>query len=84
MQQVNDGFYFQMDLNGESRLRNFFGPMHKVGHLMKILGTLLHLTHLTNKYEMLFAPFVVNQFYLGQDYYQVRIQKLLYDCLKHG
>jgi hypothetical protein len=60
MRQVNDGFYFQMDLDGESRLRNVFWADARSRACYEDFGDVVTFDtiYLTNKYGMRVAPFV--------------------------
>ncbi|XP_059454921.1 protein FAR-RED IMPAIRED RESPONSE 1-like [Corylus avellana] len=96
MQLVNDGFYFQMDLDGESKLRNVFWADARSRASYEDFGDIVTFdtTYLTNKYGMPFAPFVgVNHhgqsILFGQDYYQFdgiksTLRKCVYDSQTHG
>jgi zinc finger SWIM domain-containing protein 3 len=57
---VNDGFYFQMDLDGESRLRNVFWADARSRACYEDFGDVVTFDtmYLTNKYGMRFALFV--------------------------
>ncbi|CAA3026686.1 Hypothetical predicted protein [Olea europaea subsp. europaea] len=54
------GFYFSMDLNDESRLKNVFWVDNRCRQAYKEFGDVVTFdtTYLTNKYDMPFAPFV--------------------------
>ena len=60
MQELNDGFYFEMDLDDECRLRNVFWVDARSRVAYEDLGDVItfNTTYLTNMYEMPFAPFV--------------------------
>ncbi|XP_022868627.1 protein FAR-RED IMPAIRED RESPONSE 1-like [Olea europaea var. sylvestris] len=54
------GFYFSMDLDDESRLRNVFWADNRCRQAYKEFGDVVTFdtTYLTNKYDMPFTPFV--------------------------
>ncbi|XP_022891144.1 protein FAR1-RELATED SEQUENCE 5-like [Olea europaea var. sylvestris] len=60
MQAHCSGFYFSIDLDDESRLRNIFWADNRCRHAYKEFGDMVTFdtTYLTNKYDMPFAPFV--------------------------
>ncbi|VFQ98730.1 unnamed protein product [Cuscuta campestris] len=60
MQAKNDGFFFSMDVDEESRLRNVFWVDNRCRQCYKSFGDVVTFdtTYLTNKYELRFAPFV--------------------------
>ncbi|CAA2984305.1 Hypothetical predicted protein [Olea europaea subsp. europaea] len=60
MQASCFGFYFSMDLEDESRLKNLFWVDKRCRQAYKELGDVVSFdtTYLNNKYDMLFASFV--------------------------
>ncbi|XP_022844850.1 protein FAR1-RELATED SEQUENCE 5-like [Olea europaea var. sylvestris] len=60
MQARCSGFYFAMDLDDESRLKNEFWADNRCRQAYKEFGDVVTFdtTYLTNKYDMPFAPFV--------------------------
>ncbi|KAH9724212.1 protein FAR1-RELATED SEQUENCE [Citrus sinensis] len=60
MQTENDGFFFSLDLDEEGRLKNVFWADPRSRAAYKDSGDVVTFdtTYLTNKYDMLFAPFV--------------------------
>ncbi|XP_022861564.1 protein FAR1-RELATED SEQUENCE 5-like, partial [Olea europaea var. sylvestris] len=60
MQAQCPGFYFSIDLDDESRLRNVFWADNRCRQAYKEFGDVVTFdtTYLTNKYDMPFAPFV--------------------------
>ncbi|XP_059446335.1 protein FAR-RED IMPAIRED RESPONSE 1-like [Corylus avellana] len=60
MQELNDGFYFEMDLDDEYRLRNVFWADAQIRASYEDFGDVITFdtTYLTNMYEMSFALFV--------------------------
>ncbi|XP_022863478.1 protein FAR1-RELATED SEQUENCE 5-like [Olea europaea var. sylvestris] len=60
MQARSSGFYFSMDLDDESRLKNLFWADNRSRQAYKEFGDVVTFdtTYLTNKYDMPFAPFV--------------------------
>ncbi|XP_022845345.1 protein FAR1-RELATED SEQUENCE 5-like [Olea europaea var. sylvestris] len=60
MQAQCSGFYFSMDLDDESRLKNIFWADNRCRQAYKEFGDVVTFdtTYLTNKYDMPFAPFV--------------------------
>jgi hypothetical protein len=60
MQEFNDGFYFEMDLDDKCRLRNVFWADARSRASYEDFGDVITFdtTYLTNRYEMPFAPFV--------------------------
>ncbi|XP_022891821.1 protein FAR-RED IMPAIRED RESPONSE 1-like [Olea europaea var. sylvestris] len=60
MQARCSGFYFAMDLDDESRLKNVFWADNRYRQAYKEFGDIVTFdtTYLTNKYDMPFAPFV--------------------------
>ncbi|XP_022875791.1 protein FAR1-RELATED SEQUENCE 5-like [Olea europaea var. sylvestris] len=60
MQARCSGFYFSMDLDDESRLRNIFWADSRSRQAYKEFGDVVtfNTTYLTNKYDMPFVPFV--------------------------
>ncbi|XP_028115381.1 protein FAR-RED IMPAIRED RESPONSE 1-like [Camellia sinensis] len=60
MQQKNSNFYYEMDFDGEGRLRNLFWADARSRAAYKAFGDVVTFdtTYLTNKYDMSFALFV--------------------------
>ncbi|XP_022897742.1 protein FAR1-RELATED SEQUENCE 5-like [Olea europaea var. sylvestris] len=60
MQARSSGFYFSMDLDDESRLKNLFWADNRSRQAYKEFGDVVTFdtTYLTNKYDMPFVPFV--------------------------
>ena len=60
MQELNDGFYFEMDLDDKCRLRNVFWVDTRSTASYEDFGDVITFdtTYLTNRYEMSFAHFV--------------------------
>ncbi|XP_052172312.1 protein FAR1-RELATED SEQUENCE 5-like [Diospyros lotus] len=60
MQAICPGFFFSIDLDEESRLRNVFWADNRCREAYKEFGDIVTFdtTYLTNKYDMPFAPFV--------------------------
>ncbi|XP_022868527.1 protein FAR1-RELATED SEQUENCE 5-like [Olea europaea var. sylvestris] len=60
MQATSPGFFFNIDLDDEARLRNVFWADNRCRQACKEFGDVVTFdtTYLTNKYEMPFAPFV--------------------------
>ncbi|XP_022883618.1 protein FAR1-RELATED SEQUENCE 5-like [Olea europaea var. sylvestris] len=60
MQARCSGFFFSMDLDGESRLKNVFWADNRCRQAYKEFGDVVTFdtTYITNKYDMPFAPFV--------------------------
>jgi hypothetical protein len=60
MQEFNDGFYFEMDLDDKCRLRNVFWADARSRASYEDFGDVITFdaTYLTNRYEMPFAHFV--------------------------
>ncbi|XP_022885539.1 protein FAR-RED IMPAIRED RESPONSE 1-like [Olea europaea var. sylvestris] len=58
--QARSRFYFSMDLDDESRLKNLFWADNRSWQAYKEFGDVVTFdtTYLTNKYDMPFAPFV--------------------------
>ncbi|XP_052198368.1 protein FAR1-RELATED SEQUENCE 5-like [Diospyros lotus] len=60
MQSQCPGFYYSLDLDDESRLKNVFWADNRCREAYKEFGDIVTFdtTYLTNKYDMPFAPFV--------------------------
>jgi hypothetical protein len=60
MQEKNDRFFYVMDLDEESRLRNVFWANARSREAYESFGDVITFdtTYLTNKYKMPFVPFV--------------------------
>jgi transposase-like protein len=60
MQELNDSFYFEMDLDDKCRLRNVFWADARSRAVYEDFGDVIifDTTYLTNRYEMPFAPFM--------------------------
>ncbi|CAH9116563.1 unnamed protein product [Cuscuta epithymum] len=60
MQDQCPGFFFALDLDDESRLRNVFWADNRSRYAYKEFGDVITFdtTYLTNRYDMPFAPFV--------------------------
>jgi hypothetical protein len=60
MQKVNDDFYFDIDRDGECRMKNVFWADARSMASYKDFKDVVTFdtTYLTNKYKMPFAPFV--------------------------
>ncbi|KAH9769746.1 protein FAR1-RELATED SEQUENCE [Citrus sinensis] len=64
MQAENDGFFFSLDLDEEGQLNNVFWADPRSRAAYKDFGDVVTFdtTYLTNKYDMLFAPFFVEKY----------------------
>jgi len=60
MSQLNKDFYFEIDFDEDSRIRNVFWANARTRAACKYFGDVISFetTYLTNKYDMPFAPFV--------------------------
>jgi hypothetical protein len=60
MQKQNNGFYYVMDMGDDCRLRNVFWANARSREAYEFFGDVITFdtTYLTNRYDMLFAPFV--------------------------
>ncbi|XP_062162209.1 protein FAR1-RELATED SEQUENCE 4-like [Alnus glutinosa] len=60
MQKQNSGFYFMMEMDDDSRLRNVFWADARSRSAYEFFGDVITFdtTYLTNRYDMPFAPFV--------------------------
>ncbi|XP_059431570.1 protein FAR1-RELATED SEQUENCE 5-like [Corylus avellana] len=60
MQDMNDDFYYVMDMDDDARLRNVFWADARSRATYEFFGDVITFdtTYLTNRYDMSFAPFV--------------------------
>jgi hypothetical protein len=60
MQDINDGFYYVMDMDDDARLRNVFWADARSWAAYEFFGDVIifDTTYLTNRYDMPFAPFI--------------------------
>jgi len=60
MQKQNSGFYYTMEMDDDSRLRNVFWADARSRSAYEFFGDVITFdtTYLTNRYDMPFAPFV--------------------------
>jgi hypothetical protein len=60
MQDINDGFYYVMDMDDDTRLRNVFWADARSRAAYEFFGDVITFgtTYLTNRYDMPFAPLV--------------------------
>jgi len=60
MSQLNKDFYFEIDIDEDSRIRNVFWADARTRAACKYFGDVISFdtTYLTNKYDIPFAPFV--------------------------
>jgi len=60
MAQLNKDFYFKIDIDDDSRIRNMFWADARTRAACNYFGDLISFdtTYLTNKYDIPFAPFV--------------------------